>query len=116
MEPERRPLLALACGDPAGIGPEVSIAAARDERVRAAARLVLVGPEGLRPADFPRCEPSVERELCWLASPIAGAWETGRASAAGGRAASNAAGAPEAMTDSRPSAAFAAPPEIGASR
>ena len=40
------PRLAVTLGDPRGIGPEIISAALRDERVRAAATLVLVGPRG----------------------------------------------------------------------
>lgn len=47
------PLLALTNGDPAGIGPEIVVGALRDEFVRAAARLVVIGPASLRPADLP---------------------------------------------------------------
>jgi 4-hydroxythreonine-4-phosphate dehydrogenase len=39
------PRLAVTLGDPRGIGPEVVGKALRDERVRSAATLVLVGPE-----------------------------------------------------------------------
>jgi 4-hydroxythreonine-4-phosphate dehydrogenase len=42
-----RPRLAVTLGDPRGIGPEIAGRALADERVRAAARLVLVGPSGL---------------------------------------------------------------------
>jgi len=42
------PRIALTLGDPAGIGPEIALAAAADARVRAAARLVLIGPRALR--------------------------------------------------------------------
>jgi 4-hydroxythreonine-4-phosphate dehydrogenase len=41
-----RPRLAVTLGDPRGIGPEIVAKAMADERVRAAADLVLVGPEG----------------------------------------------------------------------
>lgn len=41
-----RPRLAVTLGDPRGIGPEITAAARRDERVRAAADLVVVGPRG----------------------------------------------------------------------
>ena len=40
------PRLAVTLGDPRGIGPEITAAALRDERVGAAARLVIVGPRG----------------------------------------------------------------------
>lgn len=41
------PLIALAMGDPAGIGPEISVKALQDERVRQACRVVLVGDAGV---------------------------------------------------------------------
>jgi 4-hydroxythreonine-4-phosphate dehydrogenase len=41
-----KPRLAVTLGDPRGIGPEITSAALRDDRVRAAAQLVLVGPRG----------------------------------------------------------------------
>ena len=40
------PRLAITLGDPRGIGPEITSAALRDDRVRAAARLLIVGPRG----------------------------------------------------------------------
>ena len=43
-----RPKLALTVGDPSGIGPEIVAAAVRDERVRRAADLVVLGPRVLR--------------------------------------------------------------------
>jgi 4-hydroxythreonine-4-phosphate dehydrogenase len=42
----RRVRLAVTLGDPRGIGPEIVAAARRDERVLAAADLLLVGPSG----------------------------------------------------------------------
>jgi 4-hydroxythreonine-4-phosphate dehydrogenase len=39
----RRPILALAIGDPAGVGPELAAKALADPEVRAAADLILVG-------------------------------------------------------------------------
>src|SRR5258705_993448 len=50
---ERRPLVALTVGGPAGIGPEVALAALRDPEVRARVRLLVLGPGGLRPGDVP---------------------------------------------------------------
>lgn len=41
--PLRRPRVVLTTGDPAGIGPEIAIAAAGDPRVRAATDLLVVG-------------------------------------------------------------------------
>ncbi|MDQ2668280.1 MAG: 4-hydroxythreonine-4-phosphate dehydrogenase PdxA [Gemmatimonadota bacterium] len=40
------PRLAVSLGDPRGIGPEITAAALRDDRVRAAAQLLVVGPRG----------------------------------------------------------------------
>jgi 4-hydroxythreonine-4-phosphate dehydrogenase len=42
-----RPLLAVTLGDPRGIGPEIVAAARADPRVRSAADLLVVGPQGL---------------------------------------------------------------------
>jgi 4-hydroxythreonine-4-phosphate dehydrogenase len=49
-----RPLVALTVGDPAGIGPEIALAAARDDGVQARMRLVVIGPARLRPSEIPR--------------------------------------------------------------
>src|SRR5690348_4019785 len=38
-----RPIVAIATGDPAGIGPEISLKAALDQNVRALCRPLLVG-------------------------------------------------------------------------
>ena len=43
LPPMTRPRLALTCGDPAGIGPEVAVAAAHDRRVREVCEPVLFG-------------------------------------------------------------------------
>jgi 4-hydroxythreonine-4-phosphate dehydrogenase len=43
--PAKKPLLALTMGDPCGIGPEVILRALIDERVQAAARVLVVGDE-----------------------------------------------------------------------
>lgn len=42
-----RPTVGITVGDPAGVGPEVSIKAARSAEVRRACRPVLVGPESV---------------------------------------------------------------------
>src|SRR5262249_34258237 len=42
-----KPTIAIAIGDPAGIGPEISMKAARDPTVRGIARPVLVGDPGV---------------------------------------------------------------------
>jgi len=44
-----RPLIALTVGDPAGIGPEVALAARRDPVVRSRMRLLLLGPARCAP-------------------------------------------------------------------
>ena len=43
MTTETRPTLAVTMGDPAGIGPEVTVRALSDESVRSCARVVLIG-------------------------------------------------------------------------
>ncbi|MBI3550371.1 MAG: 4-hydroxythreonine-4-phosphate dehydrogenase PdxA [Elusimicrobia bacterium] len=42
-----KPVLAFTMGDPAGIGPEIAVAAAKDARVRRACRPLLVGTEAV---------------------------------------------------------------------
>jgi len=89
MSAPDRPLLALTLGDPAGIGPEVSLAALRDARVRAAARVVALGPARFRPAHVPLVEPAGlgALEQAWIDTGEDGAWELGRPQASAGRAA-----------------------------
>lgn len=48
------PLIALTLGDPAGIGPEIALAALQDPRLPAAARLLVLGADRLRPPGVPR--------------------------------------------------------------
>ena len=48
----RRPLVGLTLGDPAGIGPEIALAALRDADVRREMRVLAIGPAALRPADI----------------------------------------------------------------
>jgi 4-hydroxythreonine-4-phosphate dehydrogenase len=64
-----KPRIAITTGDPAGIGPEIALSAARHPEVRAACEPILYGP-------------SSDEELS--------AFERGRVSAAAGRAAYNA--------------------------
>jgi 4-hydroxythreonine-4-phosphate dehydrogenase len=85
------PLLGVTLGDPAGIGPEVSLAALADERVRARARVLVLGPACLRPSTIPRWD---EREKlgdlsgsAWLETAGPQRFEMGRAQAECGRAA-----------------------------
>jgi len=44
---DTRPIIAIPVGDPAGIGPEISLKAALDPGVRAVARPILVGDPGV---------------------------------------------------------------------
>ena len=84
------PCIALTLGDPAGIGPEVALAALRDERVRAAARVLVLGPGSLRPADVVAVAGPHEAEARaarWLDTGGPAAWDLGRVQASCGRAA-----------------------------
>ncbi len=76
-----RPSIALSSGDPAGIGPEIVLAAARDERVLAAARLVIIGARTLRPSSIP-CVPADALDprlpVQWIESAAPEHWSMGR--------------------------------------
>jgi 4-hydroxythreonine-4-phosphate dehydrogenase len=82
-----KPLVALATGDPAGIGPEIAIKAALDPRVQAACRTVIVSD----PALLARHAAACGLDVAGLAVRDAGVdtrdVETGKTSAAAGRAA-----------------------------
>lgn len=80
------PRVALTLGDPAGVGPELALAAAADARVRAALRLVLVGPASLRPGDVPVAG-AEELSCSWVESGDLGDHRLGEPQAACGRAA-----------------------------
>jgi 4-hydroxythreonine-4-phosphate dehydrogenase len=54
------PKLAIATGDPGGIGPEISIRAARDPAVRAMCQPVLIGDRGALEAHARACRLSLE--------------------------------------------------------
>jgi 4-hydroxythreonine-4-phosphate dehydrogenase len=82
-EQDERPLLALTAGDPAGIGPEIVAAALRDERVRAAARVVVIGPRFLRKKLLAPGTDWLDADGKELLEPVT----VGRAQVAGGRAA-----------------------------
>lgn len=82
--------MALTCGDPAGIGPEIAAAALADRALAAQARLVALGPAALRPRDVPeiaRHEAGALDGPGWIATETDGAWELGRVQASAGRAA-----------------------------
>jgi 4-hydroxythreonine-4-phosphate dehydrogenase len=87
----RRPRIALTLGDPAGIGPEIVLAALRDPEVRREMRLVVAGPGRFRPADVPLREreddAGDERNALWLDTGSLEAFEVGRVQASCGRAA-----------------------------
>ena len=85
-----QPLIALTLGDPAGIGPEIALAALRDARVRGEMRLLVIGPGSLRPADIAAwTAPAgvVAGAAAWLATPAPAHWELGRVQEGCGRAA-----------------------------
>ena len=99
---ERLPILAVTCGDPAGVGPEIAVRAAVSRDVRRRARLVLVGPEsvwsaaarvvgvGLRLVPFDeKCgsRPRRRNTVEFAATAEPGEWQWGKISAAGGEAA-----------------------------
>jgi 4-hydroxythreonine-4-phosphate dehydrogenase len=83
-----RPAVAIATGDPAGIGPEISLKAALDPRVRALCRPVLVGDRGALEIHAKSCALSLEgieiRDRRQLAP---GELRLGEVAAAHGRAA-----------------------------
>ncbi|MEW6073173.1 MAG: 4-hydroxythreonine-4-phosphate dehydrogenase PdxA [Planctomycetota bacterium] len=85
------PLIALTVGDPAGIGPEISLHALAERAVREEMRLLVLGPGALRPAAVPEVrspeEMAAGREVAWLGTAVAGEWTMGRAQASAGRAA-----------------------------
>ncbi len=87
----KRPLIALTAGDPAGIGPEIVLAALRDEGVARAMRIVVVGPDALRPQDVRLFKldsdtDSIERNG-WIDSGEHGAWKIGLAQRSAGASA-----------------------------
>lgn len=99
---ERLPILAVTCGDPAGVGPEIAVRAAVSRDVRRRARLVLVGPEsvwsaaarvvgvGLRLVPFDeKCgsRPRRRNTVEFAATAEPGEWQWGEISAAGGETA-----------------------------
>ena len=55
-----KPRVAIAIGDPAGIGPEISLKAARDKQVRALCEPVLIGDRSALAAHGKACDLSLE--------------------------------------------------------
>lgn len=97
-----RPAIAIALGDPAGIGPEIAIKAASDPRVRQRCRPILVGHEAVVRFYLDRLSPALPLariadsngsgapdhiELLPEESVALGDWAPGRIEAACGRAA-----------------------------
>ncbi len=89
VTPIERPRIALTVGDPAGIGPEIALAAARDERVSAAMRLVILGPARLCPSDVAHADGSARPAdvHTWIDTQSPSEWSMGRVQAECGRAA-----------------------------
>jgi len=86
---EQLPEIALTSGDPAGIGPEVALAAIRDARVLRVARVLVLGPGSLRPDDVPAVTRPGEavHSVSWLDTGGPASWDLGRVQASCGRAA-----------------------------
>jgi 4-hydroxythreonine-4-phosphate dehydrogenase len=86
-----RPLVGLTLGDPAGIGPEIALAALRDPDVRREMRVLAIGPAALRPPDIASLAragaAAVIESAAWLATPAPSRWDMGRVQAECGRAA-----------------------------
>jgi len=82
-----KPRIAIATGDPAGIGPEISLKAALDPGVRAVCRPVLIGDRGVLEAHAKPCGLSLmEVELVERRQLEPGELKIGRVAAAHGRA------------------------------
>jgi len=88
---DTRPLIALTAGDPAGIGPEIVLRALYRRALRAQLRLLVLGPECLRPPEIDPWNPEqgaeAVRSVAWAITPGDGDWEPGHAQASSGRAA-----------------------------
>ncbi|MCY2961259.1 MAG: 4-hydroxythreonine-4-phosphate dehydrogenase PdxA [Planctomycetota bacterium] len=91
MEPSPPlPVVALTTGDPAGIGPEIALAALADRELAESARIVAIGPAELRPPRVPGILANPrwpERGHAWIETPTFGAWQLGRVQESAGRAA-----------------------------
>jgi 4-hydroxythreonine-4-phosphate dehydrogenase len=73
-----KPRIAIAVGDPAGIGPEVSLKAALDPAVRDACRVLLVGDAGVLKRHAEACR--IAADLRVIARPEDGDWSGERLS------------------------------------
>jgi 4-hydroxythreonine-4-phosphate dehydrogenase len=86
----RTPLIGLTLGDPAGIGPEIALAALRDAQVAREMRLAVIGSAALRPSDVAlaaRDGLDGARRVQWIDTGGPERWDMGRAQAGCGRAA-----------------------------
>ena len=70
------PRVAIALGDPAGIGPEIALKAALDARVRAIARPLLVGDHAALALHAERCGLPLPVDV--FASAAQAQWRAGR--------------------------------------
>jgi 4-hydroxythreonine-4-phosphate dehydrogenase len=83
--PGREPLrVGITLGDPRGIGAEVTLAALADESVAAAARYVLIGPEGALPKAGPGGGRVAGAGEAWRLERV-GSWRAGGPAADAGR-------------------------------
>lgn len=85
--PARRPTIGLTVGDPAGVGPEIVLAALADERVRGAMNLRVFGPARLRPEWIELDRGAGGPPRSWVDTGELGDYELGRVQARCGRAA-----------------------------
>jgi 4-hydroxythreonine-4-phosphate dehydrogenase len=113
MEPTRKPRVAIALGDPAGIGPEIALKAALDESVRAICDPILFGDSGVLIEHARACglEESLYRLVLVTRHQLApGELAIGKIAAAHGRAALDSARAAiEAALAAEVDAVIAAP-------
>lgn len=85
------PLVALTTGDPAGIGPEIVLAALADERIAREMRLIVLGPGSLRPSQVSLLARGAELNTvphaAWIDTGEHGGWRMGVAQRSGGESA-----------------------------
>ena len=75
-EHDERPILAITAGDPAGIGPEITLAALQDERVYQRCRPLVLAEPAVLDRVRPLVAPDVTLNL--VASPAEARYEPGR--------------------------------------
>jgi len=71
-----KPTIAIAIGDPAGIGPEISLKAARDPAVRGACKTLLAGDAGVLQRHAAAC--GIAADLRVIARPADADWSGAR--------------------------------------